>query len=95
MHGLTVRLRRTVRPRGLNTPPSASQMPGMTGEEGRFDPAVRAGKHVRGGNRTATVDAGRESVPRRRGNAQPKYPLRGIPPISGGRRSKGVRAVPA
>jgi hypothetical protein len=81
MHGLTVWLRRTVRPRGLNTPPSASQTPGVTGEEGRFDPAVRAGTHVRGRNRTATADAGRESVLHRRGNAQPEYPLRGIPPL--------------
>jgi hypothetical protein len=81
MHGVALRVPRTVRPRGLNTPPSASQTPGVTGEEGRFDPAVRAEKHVRGRNRTATVDAGRESVLHRRGNAQPEYPLRGIPPL--------------
>ena len=81
MHGLTVRLRRTVWPRGLNTPLSASQTPGVTGEEGRFDPAVRAGKHVQGRNWTATADVPRESVFENRGNAQPKYPLRGISPI--------------
>ena len=100
MHGVALRVPRTVRPRGLKTPPSAKQTPGVTGEEGRFGPAVRAGKHVRGRNRTATADAGRESVPHRhqnakrsdwparrcascerRGNAQPEYPLRGIPPV--------------
>jgi len=81
MHGLTVRLRRTMQPCGLNTPPSTLQTPGVSGEEGRFDSAVCAGKYVRGRNRTATVDAGRESVSHRRGNAQPKYPLWGILPL--------------
>ena len=76
MHGLTVRLRRTVRPRGLKTPPSST--PGVTGEEGRFDTAIRAGTHTVGHNSVATVDAPRESVPESRGNAQPEYPLRGI-----------------
>ena len=76
MHGLTVRLRRTVRPRGLKTPPSST--PGVTGEEGRFDTAVRAVTHTVGHNPVATFDAPRESVPESRGNAQPEYPLRGI-----------------
>jgi hypothetical protein len=79
MHGLTVRLRRTVRPRGLKNPPSST--PGVTGEEGRFDTAVRAETHTVGHNPVATDDAPRESVLESRGNAQPEYPLRGFPPL--------------
>ena len=41
--------------------------------------ALRACNRV--GDRTAAADAGRESVPHRRGNAQPEYSLRGIPPF--------------
>ena len=76
MHGVAVRLTRTVLPRGLKTPPSST--PGVTGEEGRFDTAGRAGTHTVGHNSVATVDAPRESVLESRGNAQPEYPLRGI-----------------
>ena len=83
MHGLTLRVRRPMRARGLNTPPSALQSPGVTGEEGRVEPATRAGKHARGRNRAATSDAPRESVLAGRGHAQPEYPRRGIPPLQG------------
>ena len=76
MHGLTVRLTRTVLPRGLKTPPSST--PGVTGEEGRFGTAARAGTHTVGHNSVATSDVPRESVFENRGNAQPEYPLRGI-----------------
>ena len=69
MHGVTLRVTRTVRPRGLKNPPSST--PGVTGEEGRFDTAVRAGTHTVGHNPVATVDAPRESVLEGRGNAQP------------------------
>ena len=95
MHGVAVRLTRTVLPRGLKTPPSSTLTrraasrshtrslrllgtPGVTGEEGRFDTAVRAVTHTVGHNPVATVDAPRESVLESRGNAQPQYPLRGI-----------------
>ena len=77
MHGLTVRLSRTVLPRWLNSQPSL--MLAVCGEEGPFDRAVRAVTHVLGHNWTATVDVPRESVPENRGNAQPEYPLRGFP----------------
>ena len=76
MHGVAVRLTRTVLPRGLKTPSSST--PGVTGEEGRFGTAVRAETHTIGHNLVATVDVPRESVLENRGNAQPEYPLRGI-----------------
>ena len=76
MHGLTVRLTRTVLPRGLKTLPSST--PGVTGEEGRFGTAARAGTHTVDHNSVATSDVPRESVFENRGNAQPEYPLRGI-----------------
>ena len=75
MHGLTLRVRRTVLPRGLKNPPSLT--PVAYGEEGRFDTASRAGKHALGHNWAATVDGPRESVFESRGKAQPQYPLRG------------------
>ena len=76
MHGLTVRLSRTVLPRWLNSQPSSTLA--VCGEEGPIDRAVRAGTHVLGHNWTATVDGPRESVFEAGGNAQPEYPLRGI-----------------
>lgn len=76
MHGLTLRVRRTVFPRGLENPPSLT--PAVCGEEGRFDTALRAGKHALGHNGAATADGPRESVFESRGNARPQYPLRGI-----------------
>ena len=91
MHGLTLRVRRTVLPRGLKTPPSSSGYarllvehcstlltPAVCGEEGPIDRAVRAEKHTAGHNSVATFDVPRESVLENRGNAQPEYPLRGI-----------------
>jgi len=94
MHGVAVRLTRTVLPRWLNSQssltftrplvlcsPSESSIlrtPAACGEEGPIDRATRAGKHVRGHNWTATFDGPRESVPEARGNEQPEYPLRGI-----------------
>ena len=78
MHGVALRVPRTVRPRGLNTPPAASQPPGVTGEEGRFDTAGRAETHTVGHNSVATFDGSRESVFEPRGSAQPECPLRGI-----------------
>jgi len=77
MHGLTLRVRRTVLPRGLKNPPSLTLA--VCGEEGPIDRASRAEKHVLGHNWTATVDGPRESVLEARGNAQPEYPLRGFP----------------
>jgi len=76
MHGVTVRLTRTVLPRWLNSQPSL--MLAVCREEGPIDRAVRAGKHTVGHNSVATVDVPRESVLENRGNAQPEYPLRGI-----------------
>ena len=76
MHGLTVRLSRTVLPRGLKNPPSLT--PVVDREEGPIDRATRAAKHTVGHNSVATVDVPRESVFENRGNAQPEYPLRGI-----------------
>jgi len=76
MHGVTVQLTRTVLPRWLNSQPSLTLA--VCREEGPFDRAVRAAKHVHGHNWTATFDVPRESVFENRGNAQPEYPLRGI-----------------
>ena len=76
MHGLTLRVRRTVLPRGLKTPPSLT--PVVNREEGPIDRATRAEKYVLGHNWTATFDVPRESVLENRGNVQPEYPLRGI-----------------
>jgi len=76
MHGVAVRLTRTVLPRWLNSQPSST--PAICGEEGPIDRAVRAGTHTVGHNSVATVDGSRESVLEPRGNAQPEYPLRGI-----------------
>lgn len=76
MHGVTVRLTRTVLPCWLNSQPSST--PIVDGEEGRFDTAPRAVTHAVGHNSVATVDVPRESVLENRGNAQPQYPLRGI-----------------
>ncbi len=76
MHGLTLRVRRTVLPRWLNS--QSSLTPAVCGEEGPIDRAVRAGKHTVGHNSVATFDVPRESVFENRGNAQPEYPLRGI-----------------
>ena len=91
MHGVAVRLTRTVLPRWLNSQPSSSGparllvercstllTPAVCGEEGPIDRATRAGKHVLGHNWMATFDGSRESVLESRGNAQPEYPLRGI-----------------
>ena len=91
MHGVAVRLTRTVLPRWLNNQPSSSGYarllvgrcptlltPAVCGEEGPIDRATRAEKHVLGHNWTATLDVPRESVLENRGNAQPEYPLRGI-----------------
>ena len=72
----SLRVRRTVLPRGLKTPPSLT--PVVNREEGPIDRAVRAGKHTVGHNSVATFDVPRESVLENRGNAQPEYPLRGI-----------------
>lgn len=77
MHGVAVRLTRTVLPRGLKNPPSLT--PAVCGEEGPIDRATRAGTHVLGYNWTATVEGARESVLEPRGNAQREYPLRGFP----------------
>jgi len=77
MHGVTVRLTRTVLPHWLNSQPSLTSV--VDREEGSIDRAVRAAKHVLGHNWTATVDGSRESVLEPRGNAQPEYPLRGFP----------------
>ena len=82
MHGVTVRLTRTVLPRWLNNQPSLT--PADCGEEGPIDRAVCAGKYVLGHNWTATFDVPRESVLENRGNAQPEYPLRGILALQGG-----------
>jgi hypothetical protein len=92
MHGVAVRLTRTVLPRGLKNPPSPSGyarllvgrhptllVPAVCGEEGPIDRALRAATHVLGDNWTATVEGSRESVFEPRGNAQPEYPLRGFP----------------
>jgi hypothetical protein len=76
MHGVTVRLTRTVLPRWLNSQPSLT--PAVCGGEGPIDRATRAAKHVLGHNWTATIEGSRESVLEPRGNAQPEYPLRGI-----------------
>ena len=76
MHGVTVRLTRTVLPRWLNSQPTSTLA--VCGEEGPIDRATRAGKHTVGHNSVATVDVPRESVLENRGNAQPEYPLRGI-----------------
>ena len=77
MHGVAVRLTRTVLPRWLNSQPSLT--PAICGEEGLIDRAVRAEKHTVGHNSVATFDVPRESVLENRGNAQPEYPLRGFP----------------
>jgi hypothetical protein len=53
MHGLTLRVRRTVLPRGLKNPPSLT--PVAYGEEGRFDTALRAGRHALGHNWAVTL----------------------------------------
>jgi hypothetical protein len=76
MHGVAVRLTRTVLPRWLNS--QSSLMPADCGEEGPIDRATRAEKHTVGHNSVATFDVPRESVIENRGNAQPEYPLRGI-----------------
>jgi len=73
----SLRVRRTVLPRGLKTPPSLT--PADCGEEGPIDRATCAGKHTVGHNSVATFDVPRESVLENRGNAQPEYPLRGFP----------------
>ena len=93
MHGVTVRLTRTVLPRGLKNPPSLTRRsasrshtrslrllgtPAVCGEEGPLDRATRAGTHTVGHNSVATFEVPRESVLENRGNAQPEYPLRGI-----------------
>jgi len=77
MHGVTVRLTRTVLPRWLNN--QSSLTPAVRGEEGPIDRATRAVTHVLGHNWTATADVPRESVLENRGNAQPEYPLCGFP----------------
>ena len=76
MHGLTLRVRRTVLPRWLNSQPSLT--PAVCGEEGPIDRATRAVTHTVGHNSVATFDGSRESVLAPRGNAQPEYPRRGI-----------------
>ena len=76
MYGLTLRVRRTVLPRWLNSQPSLT--PVVDREEGPIDRAVCAEKHTVGHNSVATFDGSRESVLEPRGNAQPEYPLRGI-----------------
>lgn len=91
MHGLTVRLSRTVLPSRLNNLPSSSGYarllvercstlltPTVCGWEGRFDMAIRAETHALGHNWAATADAPPERELECRGNAQPQYPLRGI-----------------
>jgi len=94
MHGLTVRLSRTVLPRWLNSQPSSTftravlscspsessilRTLAVCGEEGPIDRATGAVTHVLGHNWTATVDGPRESVLEAGGNAQPEYPLWGI-----------------
>jgi hypothetical protein len=82
MHGLTLRVRRTVLPRWLDSQPSLT--PAVCGEEGPIDRAVRAETHTVGHNPVATFDGSRESVLAPRGNAQPEYPLRGILALQGG-----------
>ncbi len=76
MHGVAVRLTRTVLPRWLNSQPSLT--PVVCGEEGPIDRTTRAGTHTVGHNSVATFDGSRESVFEPRGNAQSEYPLRGI-----------------
>ena len=76
MHGLTLRLTRTVLPRWVNSQPSST--PAVCGEEGPIDRATRAETHTVGHNSVATFDVPRESVLENRGNAHPAYPLRGI-----------------
>ena len=77
MHGLTVRLSRTVLPRWLNSQSSLTLA--VCGEEGPIDRAERAVTHTVGHNSVATFDGSRESVLEPRGNAQPEFPLRGFP----------------
>jgi hypothetical protein len=77
MHGVTVRLTRTVLPCWVNSQPSLT--PAVRWEKGSIARAVRAVTHVRGHNWTATVDVPRERILENRGNAQPEYPRRGFP----------------
>ena len=79
MHGLTLRLTRTVLPRWVNSQPSST--PAVCGEEGPKGP--HAPESTRFHNSVATVDVPRESVLENQGNAQPEYPLRGILAYSG------------
>ena len=76
MHGVAVRLTRTVLPRWLNSQPSLT--PVVCGKEGPIGRTTRAGKYTVGHNSVATVDVPRESVLENQGNAQPEYPLRRI-----------------
>ena len=76
MHGVAVRLTRTVLPRWLNSQPSLT--PAVCGKEGPIDRTTHVGTHTVGHNSAATFDVPRESVPENRGNAQPEYLLRGI-----------------
>jgi len=94
MHGLTVRLTRTVLLRWLNSQssltftratlsyspaePSVLRALAVCSEEDPTDRATRAVTHVLGHNWTATADVPRDSVLANRGNAQPEYPLGGI-----------------
>jgi len=79
MHGVTVRLTRTVLPCWLNSQSSLTLA--VCGEEGPIDRAICAGTHTVtvGHNSVVTFDVPRESVLENRGNAQPEYPLRGFP----------------
>jgi hypothetical protein len=79
MHGVIVRLMRTVLPRWVNSQPPLTRAVCM--EEGPIDRAVRAVAHARGHNWTATFDVPRERVLENRGNGQPEYPRRGFQPL--------------
>jgi hypothetical protein len=58
-------------PSTLETVPTTSWSSAMCRWEGRFDPAIRTGKHSRGDNWEATCETARESVFEGRGNVQP------------------------
>jgi hypothetical protein len=87
MHGLPVRLRRTVRPRGLNTLPSASQTPSVTGGKAALTRlyALDSMSGVVTGRRPLTRDA--KACLTAEETRNPNIPFGDSHPVSGGRRS--------
>ncbi len=89
MHGVTVRLTRTVLPRWLNSQPFLT--PTVCGEEGRFDTAVRAVTHVFGHNWTQPLTGHAKAYLNPEETREPNIHFVESSPFSAGRMSNHSR----